>query len=149
MNHELLKYSDGGLQMTAYKGVEKNDCTVRALAILAKVPYEKAHEILELGGRRNRKGFYMGRFLERNPVLCGYKFTPVSFGERLTMGKTLRQFINNNKKGEYMVFVRGHATSVVDGKCVDTYIRPKSRVINVFRVEPTDLQMENIKPNWF
>lgn len=145
MEHKLLKYSDGGLEQTKLKNVETNDCTVRALAILAKVPYDAAHKLLKQGGRVDRKGFYMSQYLDMNPVAYGYKFEKVKFSDRRNMGHTLRQFATNNPKGSYMILTRDHATSIVDGKYVDTFIKPKSRVEVVYEVKPTSKQMPVIK----
>jgi hypothetical protein len=37
---------------------EHNDCTVKALAVAARIPYAEAHQALRKRGRKNKRGFY-------------------------------------------------------------------------------------------
>jgi hypothetical protein len=44
--------------------VDTNDCTIRALAISANIPYTHAHKIGTEAGRKNGRGFHPARLLK-------------------------------------------------------------------------------------
>jgi len=98
---------------------ETNDCVVIAVAIAARMTYEKAHGICEYQGRKIGKGIateYVLQHLEKigfkvekvkNLVQKnGSRYTPKTIGERL-------------KRGYYIVRKNSHAIAVVNGTVED------------------------------
>lgn len=126
-----FEYSDGGKGERA----EQRDCTVRAVAIVASIPYREAHTILRRAGRKDGRTF---QFLS---WACGYGaiadrlkliFTAVHGGGRLTVN----QFMLKNLKGRYIVRVNRHVFAVIDGVIKDTQAPGKKQPIrNIWRLE--------------
>lgn len=98
---------------------EANDCVVIAVAIAARMTYEKAHGICEYQGRRIGKGIptsYVLRHLEKIGFKVekvknlrqknGSRYTPKTIGDRL-------------KRGYYIVRKNSHAMAVVNGVVED------------------------------
>lgn len=110
---------------------EKNDCTVRALAVLCKAPYEQAHRLLQRAGRCNRRGFNFSAFLGHQAHLLGHKFTEIDH-----QGATVNRWMRQHPRGRFAVLIRGHATTIIDGKIVDNHANPKSRIRKVYHVTP-------------
>ena len=132
---------------------ENNDCSVKAVAISTQIGYEKAHAFLAQLGRKPRKGFVPDFDGTR---WRGYLNVPVGSEGYVTglhrigfkaesidcwSGKTLGTTAKHLKNGRYMVQVKGHVAAVVDGKVEDwTGDSSRRKVINVWRVVPTDTQ---------
>jgi len=117
---------------------ETNDCTVCAWAAFKGISYMEAHT--ELGrklGRRNRSGV---RTMEWKTFLLKEGLKAVDSSALKTYYKstnttrkmTLSTFVKNNKKGRYILGVRGHAVAVIDGVLVDGTFRVKARVEMAF-----------------
>lgn len=128
---------------------EANDCTVRALANAAGMPYSIANRILSKAGRPKGKrcdllsmhSAYkrMGLSLEslhgsdRTAKFMKRTIAPdASVKQGITLGKKLSEL----KQGRFVVMVLGHVFAVVDGKVLD-YGNNKagSRVQAVYKLE--------------
>jgi hypothetical protein len=126
-------------------GLEKNDCTVRALANAGGIDYADAHVLLKKHGRRNHCGAKFttmhkayadaGFVLDSVHGTTGQArfvayFTKRKAQEGVTLGKLLPKLAF----GEYIVNVTGHALAVVNGKIIDTFDNPAGkRVVAVFK----------------
>lgn len=110
---------------------EKNDCTVRSLAIAADIDYYTAYFICADKGRKPKKGFPFRSC--NNMVVGNYKMVfnrvAIDYSGPRRKGKTLRQLI---KSGELpkraIVFMAGHVAAVVDGILYDTF-KPGARTV--------------------
>lgn len=130
---------------TSETGTEARDCTVRALANAAEMPYEKAHALLKKHGRKDRRGAYFTTmkpaYEEAGFVLYGVYGTTTAarYTARITKmqaseGTTLGKLLPKLGLGEYIVNTTGHAVAVVNGKIIDTFDNPAGkRVIAVFK----------------
>lgn len=94
---------------------ERADCTVSALACVASVPYEWAHEIAKVNGRRGGAAFSAAVMIEAAKA-NGIKFHKLRFSRRRTLAKFLREY----PTGRFYVRTRGHAFAVVDGVVADS-----------------------------
>ena len=94
---------------------ERNDCTVRALAISTNSSYMKAYMILCYAGRKRNRGFYIENFFKNNKCCLGHSFTKLKFRKSIT----LQRFIKTYPKGTYYVRKRGHVFVVKDGVVFD------------------------------
>lgn len=121
---------------------ERNDCTVKALALTCQIPYEQSHEVFRKLGRRKGRGFRtmlafpsfrkLGFQFEKitnqyggdTPLQPGtaYRYTPKTIGKLC-------------KKGRYLAFCRGHVFAVIDGKVMDWTEGRKHKIIKLFKVE--------------
>ena len=92
---------------------ERADCVVSALAHATGLPYEVVYEIVAESGRRAGGRAYIDRAVavaKRHGVAL----------RKVRMGsKTLRKFLRLHPTGRYVVGVRGHALSVIDGEAGD------------------------------
>lgn len=114
---------------------ESADCTVRAYAKVADIPYDFAHEILQGLGRKFRKGFPF-----REVTLWDRSFTRPPEMESES-GKwhpgyrpTLASFIKSHPIGRYAVVVPGHVMALVDGVVYDEMVpKPGRRVRRAYK----------------
>lgn len=116
--------SDFGLQ-------DRNDCVIRALANVGKMPYVQARERLMSAGRKVNRGTTHQQYAKLYAE-CGGKLTLFSRkGKRLAdfiegvhsvnpKGITVGKLLPKLTKGSYIVWVRRHVFAVVDGRVIDT-----------------------------
>jgi len=124
---------------------DKNDCTVRALANAADMPYLVAHRLLEKHGRKLNRGAYFETMLKAYteagfPLQNVYGTTTRAIytshltGKKPLKGTTLHNLLPQLAVGEYIVNVCGHAIAVVNGKVIDTFDNAAGkRVVAVFK----------------
>lgn len=117
------------LAKASKKHGEKNDCTVKAVAVLANLPYNYAHAALAKVGRKRGKGPTWGNFFK---VLRNLNL----WYERVEIeGKTVRTLEKNlPKKGRYLITVRGHVLAAVDGKVHDWSSGRLHRINKVYKI---------------
>ena len=110
---------------------EKNDCTVRALAIATNSTYTKAYMILCNAGRKHNKGFYIEKLLKKNCSYLGHCFFKLPFRKPITVQK----FIQKHPKGVYYVKIRGHVFVIKDSTVYDMVEpRPLQRITDAWEV---------------
>ena len=121
---------------------ETNDCVVRALAVVEDLDYDTAHRIVATKmGRLPCKGtsrLATGKYFMNNPhryqIVASTRVDQKmpGFLVRLMRGEylnatnsdgskckmTVGRFLKACKKGRFLVFVRGHAFAIVDGKVI-------------------------------
>jgi len=156
MNHKswpnTYKYS-------TKSGQERNDCFVRALTETFDIPYDEAHKLAaDKFNRKNRRGtqnpypklidlckegFIIGKYkIDYIPTSdLEYSGSKTKIGllegnekHKITVGMFLRQ----RPIGRYLILVRGHAFSVVNGVIIGNKKdsqKLKARVQNVIIAE--------------
>lgn len=123
--------SDGGRSQSK-RSAQKNDCTVRALAIARGLPYDEAYDILKDAGRKCSRGFDFVRWIATQPWATKIAF-PAAKGQRRM---TPAQFCIDHPRGTFILRVSKHVFAVVDGVVHDTFEnRPDRCVYTAFRVE--------------
>jgi hypothetical protein len=146
----IIGYSDSVIAKT-----ETNDCVVRAISSAFEMHYDEAHQFVKVKfGRENRKGtrFFVGgmrRMVDDKVQINGKSFETmgneyghVSYevkvkGQIVKRNMTTGAFIKKYPVGKYLVVVRGHAFSIIDGAVVGNAsdATMKKRVINnVFKI---------------
>jgi hypothetical protein len=146
----IIGYSDSVIAKT-----ETNDCVVRAISSAFEIHYDEAHQFVKVKfGRENRKGtrFFVGgmrRMVDDKVQINGKLFETmgneyghVSYevkvkGQIVKRNMTTGTFIKKYPVGKYLVVVRGHAFSIIDGAVVGNAsdATMKKRVINnVFKI---------------
>ena len=127
----IIGYSDSTIAKT-----EKNDCVVRAIASSFEMHYDESHKLVAFRWcRRNGEGtrnFVGGlRNMINNKVkindklfeTMGNEYGHVSYEVKVKCQMVKRNittgtFIKKYPVGKYLVVVRGHAFSIIDGKVV-------------------------------
>lgn len=146
----IIGYSDSVIAKT-----ETNDCVVKAISSAFEMHYDEAHQFVKVKfGRENRKGtrFFVGgmrRMVDDKVQINGKSFETmgneyghVSYevkvkGQIVKRNMTTGTFIKKYPVGKYLVVVRGHAFSIIDGAVVGNAsdATMKKRVINnVFKI---------------
>jgi hypothetical protein len=110
---------------------ERNDCTVRAFALVFNTTYDKAHAHLKnYCGRLNRKGISSKKVI---PVsIKHHKYREGPYARDNTT--TINQFVKKHPEGRYYVCVRGHALAIIDGIVYDHCHKPRRQIIWAMRV---------------
>jgi hypothetical protein len=112
---------------------ERNDCVVRAIASTFNLEYNIAHKFVadEFGRKKGKGTFGTAAKLRSRAHIMGidYKVIPAneltykgsarhqSLGGRSTE-ITLRMFLEKFPKGKYLLIVKGHAFSVINGAVI-------------------------------
>ena len=113
---------------------ERNDCTVKATALVTGWNYRDAHRFVKELGRRDRCGFHtsiIANALERNGWGITSKYVSKPNGGQYTM-TTIGRVL---PKGRYMVQVDGHVAALVDGEVLDWTAGRRHRVIKTWKIE--------------
>jgi len=103
---------------------EARDCTVRALAHIADMPYSEAHATMAAFGRKNRRG------VPRMQVVAAYESKGLTYIRR-TDRPTLAQFMREDgAKHERLVINKsGHVFAIISGTQLDLgKCGPRTRV---------------------
>jgi len=135
---------------------ETNDCVVRAISSAFQMHYDRAHEFVRVKfGRENRKGtrFFVGgmrrmeddgqdinlKSFESMGDQHGRMAYEVKVKDKVVKRKmTTGTFIKKYPVGRYLVVVRGHAFSIINGEVVGNIedAKMKKRVIvSAFKVK--------------
>lgn len=142
---------------------ENNDCFVRALAAATDQDYDTTHEVVRTKFKRSSKkgvdnanivtrmliaedrGLRVGgtkysvNVLGTNRITNTYKL----HGEYIKRKKTVKSFIKDNPKGNFIVTVSKHAFALVNGKLIDNKgeeFRPTRKVDGAYSI---------VKPNLY
>lgn len=114
---------------------ERNDCTVKAIAIAGQFEYQKVHSALAARGRRKGNGT-VPLVWERAMRDLGLTWTETTprkpDGGQYTMKTIGRVF----PKGRHIVQVNGHVAALVDGEVEDWTKGRQHRVTRVLTVTP-------------
>ena len=158
MNHKVwpINYKD-----SVKCSQERNDCFVRALTETFDIPYDEAHKLAaDKFNRKNRRGTPppYSTFLKLNQegfMIGKYKIgyipnwdleysgskTKIGLLEQEKNEKhkiTVGMFLRKRPIGRYLLLVRGHAFSVVNGVIIGNKkdaVRIKARIENVIIAE--------------
>lgn len=106
---------------------ERADCTVAALAHAASIPYELAYAIAKDAGRKAGGRAYF------EPIVALAKTRGISLRKVRLGTRTLERFLRERPEGRYIVRVRGHVLSVINGQPGDRTPR-RSLVRDVWQV---------------
>lgn len=116
---------------------ERNDCTVKAVALTAKVDYAVAHKALSKAGRRKGSGAYRHQQVIALEAIGAKRVvleTPMQpNGSRYTT-KTITKALPG--KGNFYVFTARHALAVIDGVVEDWSATRAKRVTEVWEIIP-------------
>jgi hypothetical protein len=111
--------TDGGRSKSKHPN-ETDDCTVRAMAIAADIPYDKAHAILSLAGRPENYGAHF-KTIASKAIVNGYQFDYIPFPavkNKLRMRQA--EFVRTYPVGRFILHTAKHVMACVDGTIFDT-----------------------------
>jgi hypothetical protein len=121
----LVKITDAGRSVSVRD--EKNDCTVRALALCLGLPYMEAYGKMAQLGRKKNTGFPL-RFHSLDNLKGLFEIRP-DLSCR-TLGKVLPEI----RSGRFIVRIYNHVFAVIDGEILDTVpLKTTERVKMVYQ----------------
>lgn len=134
------------LEGAGWSNPEKNDCTVRAFAILCNATYEEALQLTQLHGRRKNKGLRTYEMIgQGNFKFNGYLFKEIPIPVRETgrragkkVWRTVGAFAKAHPRGRYLLRVKAHVLVLMDGVLVDYTAKPKRRLTWAFEIIKED-----------
>ncbi len=136
-NPELVakfNYNSAGAGKSSKGAKENNDCTVVATAVSLGISYDEAHEIMATEvGRQEKKGAFLQSHLAIKKSLGGRKFEAVKSKE-IYDAKTLGGLMKKLTTGTYLVFTKGHVSTMVNGKLNDRFFAPRSKVYSAYKL---------------
>jgi hypothetical protein len=123
-----FQYNDGGRKAAGYKG-KTGDCTCRAIAIAAQMPYDYVYDLLNENAQQQRitkrqpkrgnarTGIYRTT-IKRVMELLGWTWTPT-----MQIGSGCKVHLRDGElpPGRLIVSVSKHMTCVIDGVIQDTH----------------------------
>lgn len=118
-----FEYNDGGRESAGYKG-KTGDCTCRAIAIAARMPYAYVYMLLNDQAKEQR---ITKRQVRRGSARTGvYKTTIKRVMEDLGWEWTATMTIGSGckvhlRRGRLIVAVSKHMTAIIDGTIHDTH----------------------------
>lgn len=126
---------------------EKNDCSVKALAIACNMSYEEAHALCARHGRKPRRGMKTKQIIEA-VAEAGYvleRIIPQQFIQQYPgVHKGLKCITTHHPvrfpnvwahKATYLAFQTSHVLAIVDGKVQDWTAQRANKLISIYRVE--------------
>ena len=114
---------------------EKNDCSVKALALSTKLSYSNAHELLRVSGRKAGKGAALLE-IENAYSLAGYDLVSITSKVKARGAKTNISFkrIDIPKSYKCIIVYSRHVAASRGNEILDWTEGRKHRIVHVFRV---------------
>ncbi len=110
-------------------GKERDDCTVRALALCLDIPYMDAYVKMALLGRKKNKGFPF-RLPNLGSLAKKFEIRP-DLSCRM-LGKALPEM----QSGRFIVRIRRHVFAVINGEILDRVpLKTTERIKMVYQYE--------------
>ncbi len=131
-----MNYSKTVTKSNEYR--ENNDCSVKAVAITCDVSYTVAHKALAKCGRGLRKGVSVFT-IQKAVSLLGYDMNVVEHTAKTISTVSRDRAVQD---GYYMVLVRGHVASVVNGKVEDWTEGRRHKIAWVYKITPSKTRKE-------
>lgn len=125
------------------KGYVKDDCTIIAIGNALGVSYDLARKVLQVGVYYDEQ-FAFAKSSPRTKL----QFTDLFHVKRISRALSVEEFSYYGKnmtlndvshqlnKGTYIILVKGHLTTLIDGKIVDTWDSGNSIVSVAYKVNP-------------
>lgn len=104
---------------------QKDDCTVRALALARKLQYDTSYDLLASAGRKCARGFDIMTWLSKQTWATKIPFPAVKGSRRMNPAS----FCSTYKTGTYIVRTAKHVFVIKDGNVCDTHAPNPRRCI--------------------
>lgn len=107
--------TDAGRARSPRRKLQKQDCTVRALATVSGLSYDEAYKLMKQAGRESSSRFPFRQFASTSENFRWKAFQAVKGKPRLN----LLQFCKLHPTGEYVVKISKHVVAVINGVAHD------------------------------
>lgn len=113
---------------------DSKDCSVIAISIACRIPYDVAHDVCRKNGRKNNRGFWPEKTFSDLKDL-GYVFEEVKNIKQKNGSKYTPKTIGNKlKKGYYLCYVKSHVFAVKNGNVCDWSKGHRHRIYKIYKV---------------
>lgn len=131
-----LNITDAGRALSK-RGRARNDCTVRAMALVTRLAYDDAYDLLAKAGRKSGQKFDLRLFLKRQSMINGRKFIWENYPAEAGYPRmNISRFCSEKVSGTYICRSAKHVFAVIDGVAQDDHQTYDERCIyGAFRVE--------------
>jgi hypothetical protein len=117
----MFIFDDAG-RTQSKRSRQKNDCTVRALAVVTAKPYDGIYDLLAEAGRKCSRGFNFVDWLGKTGSIFGYRYQWKAFqavkGQRRMNPYS---FLTLHPHGRFILRTAKHVFAVVNGVIRDTH----------------------------
>lgn len=128
--------NDGGRSMS-HRPKQKDDCTVRAMAITLARPYDMVYDMLAAAGRQCNWRFRIDDWLNVQPFARRFAFPAVKVERRMNPVA----FCEAHPSGRYICRVAKHVFAVVDGVVHDAFENRSDRCIyTAWKIEKEEVE---------
>lgn len=123
--------TDGGRSLSK-RPKQRNDCTVRAVALARNLEYDTAYDILASAGRKCSSPFVFNKFISKMEWAEKISFPAVKGLKRMNVVTFLELYPSE----VYICSVAKHVFAVVDGVVQDyTEVNPSKCVYTAWRIK--------------
>jgi hypothetical protein len=125
---------------------ESRDCVVKAAAIVCRMSYSDAHDMMRKAGRKNKQGMFPNIYMKAIKD-AGFTATRVDINplidwicanDQNVQSLTLNQLGRHDAllpEGTYLVRTNGHALAYVDNKIHDWSKGRRMRIMDIYKIE--------------
>ena len=111
---------------------QRNDCTVRALALALDCPYDQAYDTLKTAGRIASKGFHFSEWINAQPWATKISFPAVKGERRMNPASFTKQY----PIGRFVCKTSKHVFCVDEGVVYDELDnRPDRCIYTAWRID--------------
>ena len=135
----MTTYSQCEIASKKYR--ERNDCTVKAIAIAAGIPYDCAYSLLKSFGRRPRRGYklqlHLSGILSRLGLAVHQRDYLIPAIKRKGSGLTMMTVSDYlPKRGVFLLWTARHVACYRGGRVHDWTVGRKHRITNITKIVP-------------
>lgn len=128
---------------------ERNDCQIVTLSKVLDQPYDLVLDLMKAGGwipsdAGNHQGSrweYMMDMCnkEMKEVWCRFKYKKNNnVNGKVVSGMTVKSALKHFPEGTFVINVRGHVLSMIDGELFDTWNSQNCRVLSIYEIKDKD-----------
>jgi len=119
--------------------IDGNNCTVFAFAATCGISYNEAFHALKAAGRILRKGACMTECMKKLPKKYTDNFIDVSQG---VTGISVGTFRKRYPEGRFLILIKQHALSIVDGVIHDHSLELRKLIKGVYQYDESAVPAE-------
>lgn len=127
-----ITLTDGGKRESGI--VDKNDCTVKAIALACDVSYEEAYQFMQKNGRKPGKGAAFELIIQRHDFKIFGRtliYTPIYRSKGIPMLITRNPWI---QEGTWILHMTRHVAVLKDGKLFDSFDSSRKMINRAWKV---------------
>lgn len=119
-----------------HRTLDSGDCTARALAMAARIPYPQAWQLLyDAQGRHKTCGFTLDQFMREEPATFGVVRQLPFPAKRGEPRMTANEFAERYPSGSFILSMAHHVAAMEDGILYDKWDCRRKCVYTAFEID--------------